>query len=49
MVSARIIAHRIAMLHEGRIIWSGACEALEASGNAVVDQFVQGRAQGPIT
>jgi phospholipid/cholesterol/gamma-HCH transport system ATP-binding protein len=49
MVSARIIAHRIAMLHEGRIVWQGPREQLEASGNAVVDQFVQGRAEGPIT
>ncbi len=44
MASARHIAHRVAMLHEGRIIWQGPREALEASGNPVVDQFVRGKA-----
>jgi phospholipid/cholesterol/gamma-HCH transport system ATP-binding protein len=48
LASARAIAHRVAMLHEGRIIWQGPREALDASGNAVVDQFVNGRADGPI-
>jgi phospholipid/cholesterol/gamma-HCH transport system ATP-binding protein len=49
MVSARIIAHRIAMLHEGRIVWQGPRDQLDASDNAIVDQFVQGKAEGPIT
>jgi phospholipid/cholesterol/gamma-HCH transport system ATP-binding protein len=48
MASARVIAHRVAMLHEGRIVWDGPREALDASGNPVVDQFVHGRAEGPI-
>jgi phospholipid/cholesterol/gamma-HCH transport system ATP-binding protein len=49
MASARKIAHRIAMLYNGKLIWSGAAKDIDASGNAYVDQFVHGRAQGPIT
>lgn len=48
MASARKIADRIAMLHEGRIIWEGARSEIDASGNAYVDQFIHGRAEGPI-
>jgi phospholipid/cholesterol/gamma-HCH transport system ATP-binding protein len=43
LASARKIAHRVAMLHEGRIIWEGATEALDASGNPVVEQFISVR------
>lgn len=46
--SARKIADEVAMLHEGRIIWRGAASALDASGDPYVDQFVHGRAEGPI-
>ena len=42
MPSARKIAHRVAMLNEGRIIWSGSRDALDSSGNAQVDRFVNG-------
>ena len=48
MVSARKIADEIAMLHEGRIIWRGSPDDIDDSGNAFVDQFVHGRAEGPI-
>jgi phospholipid/cholesterol/gamma-HCH transport system ATP-binding protein len=48
MASARCIADRIAMLYDGRIIWQGTPEMLETSGNPHVDQFVHGRAEGPI-
>ncbi|MEH3106802.1 MAG: ATP-binding cassette domain-containing protein [Sphingomonas fennica] len=48
MASARKIAHRVAMLYEGRIIWRGPRDRLYDSGNPYVDQFVQGRADGPI-
>ena len=48
MVSARKIAHRVAMLYQGRIIWHGPRDRLYDSGNPYVDQFVQGRAEGPI-
>ena len=49
MASARKIAHRVAMLHAGRIIWHGPRDSLYDSGNPYVDQFVQGRAEGPIS
>jgi phospholipid/cholesterol/gamma-HCH transport system ATP-binding protein len=48
MVSARKIADRIAMLYGGRIIWSGPTSEIENSGNPYVDQFIHGRAEGPI-
>ena len=48
MASVRKIADEVAMLHEGRIIWRGPVSALDNSGNAHVDQFVHGRADGPI-
>jgi phospholipid/cholesterol/gamma-HCH transport system ATP-binding protein len=48
MASARKIAHRVAMLHNGRIVWHGPRDRLYDSGNPYVDQFVQGRADGPI-
>ena len=48
MVRARKIADRIAMLHKGRIIWQGPTAEIARSGNPYVDQFVHGRADGPI-
>jgi phospholipid/cholesterol/gamma-HCH transport system ATP-binding protein len=48
LASARRIGHRIAMLHEGRIIWTGPVQDIERSGNPYVDQFIHGRAEGPI-
>ena len=48
MASARRISDRIAMLYQGRVIWAGAVSEVDASGNAVVEQFVHGRADGPI-
>ena len=48
MASARRIADRIAMLHGGRIVWEGPAADIESSGNAFVDQFIHGRAEGPI-
>jgi phospholipid/cholesterol/gamma-HCH transport system ATP-binding protein len=48
MASVRKIAHRVAMLYRGRIIWTGPSSAIDHSGNEYVDQFVHGRAEGPI-
>ncbi len=48
MVSARKIADRIAMLHGGRIVWNGSATEIDCSGNPYVDQFINGRAEGPI-
>ncbi len=49
MASARKIADRIAMLYKGKLIWVGAAKDVDHSGNEYVDQFIHGRAQGPIT
>lgn len=48
MVSARKIADRIAMIYQGKIIWAGSTEEIDSSGNEYVDQFINGRAEGPI-
>lgn len=48
MTSARKIADRIAMLYQGRIVWQGPTAEIDRSGNPYVDQFVHGRADGPI-
>ncbi len=48
MASARKIADRIAMLYKGEIIWAGATEGIDESGNDYVDQFIHGKAEGPI-
>lgn len=49
MASARKIATRVAMIYKGRIIWDGKADDVMNSGNDYVDQFVHGRATGPIT
>lgn len=48
MASARKIADEIAMLYKGQIIWQGKTADIDTSGNDYVDQFIHGRAQGPI-
>jgi phospholipid/cholesterol/gamma-HCH transport system ATP-binding protein len=48
MHSARKIGDRIAMIYEGRLIWVGKAKDVDTAGNAFVDQFVHGRAEGPI-
>ena len=48
MASARKIADRIAMLYDGKIIWQGPVADIDNSGNEYVDQFINGRAEGPI-
>jgi phospholipid/cholesterol/gamma-HCH transport system ATP-binding protein len=48
MKSARQIANRIAMLHAGKIIWNGPVADIDQPSNEFVDQFVHGRAEGPI-
>lgn len=49
MASVRKIADYVAMIYEGKIIWSGPVGDLDRSGNPYVDQFIHGRAEGPIT
>jgi phospholipid/cholesterol/gamma-HCH transport system ATP-binding protein len=48
MASARKIAHRIAMLYQGTIIWAGPVSEIEEVEDPRVDQFIHGRADGPI-
>jgi phospholipid/cholesterol/gamma-HCH transport system ATP-binding protein len=48
MASVRKIADHVSMIYDGRIIWSDEIEKLDHSGNDYVDQFIHGRAQGPI-
>jgi len=48
MVSARKISDRIAMLYKGKIIWQGPTADIDHSGNPYVEQFIHGRAEGPI-
>ena len=48
MASVRTIADYVAMIHEGKIIWTGPIDELDDSGNEYVDQFIHGRTDGPI-
>lgn len=48
MASARKISDRIAMLYEGKIIWEGQTAEIDNADEAHVDQFIHGRAEGPI-
>ncbi|MBI4610499.1 MAG: ABC transporter ATP-binding protein [Candidatus Rokubacteria bacterium] len=42
------IAQRVAMLHAGVIVEAGPPEAIQASQNPVVQQFIRGEVEGPI-
>ncbi len=48
MQSAQKIADKIAMLHQGKIIWIGTVKELKTTKNPYVRQFVAGSAKGPI-
>jgi len=48
MASSRIIADRIAMLYQGKIVWVGPRDRVDISGDPRVDQFINGRTEGPI-
>ena len=48
MESAAKIGDRIAMLYQGKIVWAGAPDDVNAAANPVVDQFIHGRVDGPI-
>jgi phospholipid/cholesterol/gamma-HCH transport system ATP-binding protein len=48
MSSARKISTRMAMIYKGKIVWEGPTAQIDDSGNAFVDQFIHGRAEGPI-
>ena len=48
MTSVRAISDRVAMLHRGKIRWEGPIADLDHSNDPYVDQFIHGRATGPI-
>lgn len=48
MSSVRAIADNVAMLHGGKIRWTGAIANMDSSADPYVDQFIHGRAEGPI-
>ena len=48
MTSVRAIADQVAMLHGGVVRWQGPIADLDASSDPYVDQFIHGRAEGPI-
>ena len=48
MSSVRKIADRVAMIHDGVIQWQGPVGKIDNSGNPYVDQFIHGKAEGPI-
>lgn len=48
MTTVRTVADRVAMLHDGVIRWVGPVSEIDAAPDAYLDQFIHGRAQGPI-
>ncbi|MDE0114871.1 MAG: ATP-binding cassette domain-containing protein [Albidovulum sp.] len=49
LASVRTIAHNVAMLHRGVVEWAGEVGQLGNSGNTVVDRFVTGAPESPIS
>jgi len=48
MSSARTIASKVYMLHEGNIIWGDSVNEMEKTKNEYILQFVNGQSKGPI-
>ena len=48
MSSVRAIADRVAMLHDGLIRWTGPVADMDAAPDPYLQQFIHGRAEGPI-
>ena len=48
MTSVRAIADNVAMLHGGKIRWTGPVAEMDQSGDPYVEQFISGSAEGPI-
>ena len=42
------IADQVAMLHGGKVRWTGPAAEMEHCGDPYVEQFVSGSADGPI-
>lgn len=48
MASARKVADRVAMMYEGRIIFTGTVAEMDSTESPIIRQFIEGRADGPI-
>jgi phospholipid/cholesterol/gamma-HCH transport system ATP-binding protein len=48
MTSVRAIADRVAMLHDGLIRWTGPVGQMDSAQDPYLQQFIHGRAEGPI-
>jgi phospholipid/cholesterol/gamma-HCH transport system ATP-binding protein len=48
IASARKIADSVAMIYDGQIIWHGSVDEMDDCDNDYVQQFINGRAEGPI-
>lgn len=48
MTTVRTVADRVAMLHGGNVRWQGPAAEIDGCGDPYVDQFIHGRATGPI-
>ena len=48
IASARKIADKIALLYQGKIIWQGTVREMDSTDDPYVNQFIHGRAEGPI-
>jgi len=42
------VADRVAMLHEGRIVYSGTVEETRNTRDPLVRQFIEGSSEGPL-
>ena len=48
MTTVRTVADHVAMLHDGQARWQGHIDDMETAGDPYLDQFIHGRATGPI-
>jgi phospholipid/cholesterol/gamma-HCH transport system ATP-binding protein len=48
MTTVRTVADQVAMLHGGIVRWQGPIAEMDRSGDPYLDQFIHGRATGPI-
>ena len=48
MESTRQIAQDVAFLYDGKFIWSGEINEMQKTDNPYVQQFINGRTDGPI-
>jgi phospholipid/cholesterol/gamma-HCH transport system ATP-binding protein len=48
MTTVRTVADHVAMLHDGTVRWHGPVAAMETAADPYLDQFIHGRATGPI-